>query len=136
MAVQRQVSQQHCFTHFTALFASENFLGIIGGTPKHSLYFVGFQEDKLIYLDPHLMQDTVDVGHREFPVHSYHCVYPRKVSFTSVDPSCALGFYCRTREDFERFTNTVQAYILPPSTETTYPIFVIMNGSRADQFPT
>ena len=39
-----------------ALLADPTCVGIIGGRPKHSLYFVGFQEENLIHLDPHLVQ--------------------------------------------------------------------------------
>ena len=44
------------------LLATDNCVGIIGGRPKHSLYFVGFQEDNLIHLDPHLVQQNVNVS--------------------------------------------------------------------------
>ena len=43
-------------------------VGIVGGRPKHSLYFVGFQGQKTIHLDPHYLQDTVDMTERNFQV--------------------------------------------------------------------
>ena len=29
------------------------------------------------------------------------------MKFTKMDPSCAVGFYCRTREDFDYFCNSI-----------------------------
>lgn len=111
-----------------------NFLGIIGGTPKHALYFIGFQGNDVIHLDPHLMQDSVDVSQRDFPTHSYHCVYAKKVPFNSLDRSCALGFYCRTREDFDKFKDTVKPFLLPTDSYREHPIFDVYEGSRMDLY--
>ncbi len=69
-----------------SMLASENCLGIIGGKPKHSMFFMGFQDDGLIYLDPHLAQDRVDVFSPEFSLDTYHCHSPRKLNMSRMDP--------------------------------------------------
>ena len=33
-------------------------VGIVGGRPSSSLYFVGHQENNFIYLDPHTLQEV------------------------------------------------------------------------------
>ncbi len=100
-------------------------VGVIGGRPRHSLYFVGFQDENLVHMDPHLVsgrcdgyyllgirfgpilsvfvlylmqvQDHVDVFRPRFPVESFHCKTPRKMHISKMDPSCCIGFYFQTR---------------------------------------
>jgi cysteine protease ATG4 len=43
-------------------------VGIIGGSPRHAVYMVGFQDDSFINLDPHFIQTTVNVFEDEFDI--------------------------------------------------------------------
>lgn len=53
-------------------------VGIIGGSPRHAVYIVGFQNDSFINLDPHFIQNTVNVLDQTFdtsverPIPSLH----------------------------------------------------------------
>ena len=110
----------------------ENCLGIIGGKPKHSLYFIGYQgkasssfffvkqqillftsfaDDKVIYLDPHVAQNYIDMSKAnlslDFDIRSFHCHIPGKTSFAKLDPSLAIGFYCKSIDEFEQFCNFI-----------------------------
>uniref|UniRef100_A0A8D8J318 Cysteine protease n=4 Tax=Culex pipiens TaxID=7175 RepID=A0A8D8J318_CULPI len=132
-----------------AMLSLDNCIGIIGGRPKHSLFFVGYQEDKLIHLDPHYCQDMVDVNQENFAVSSFHCKSPRKMKLSKMDPSCCIGFYCATRKDFFKFVDNVKPFLLPakqsmsssfPSSaglnqfnEITYPMFVFCRGKSSEQ---
>uniref|UniRef100_A0A182XKI5 Cysteine protease n=1 Tax=Anopheles quadriannulatus TaxID=34691 RepID=A0A182XKI5_ANOQN len=133
-----------------AMLSLDYCIGIIGGRPKHSLYFVGYQEDKLIHLDPHYCQDMVDVNQDNFPVASFHCKSPRKMKLSKMDPSCCIGFYCETKKDFYKFIDSVKPFLIPvqpgnqdagyanPSSgsstgSVSYPMFVFCRGKSSEQ---
>ncbi|KAG7487652.1 hypothetical protein MATL_G00025700 [Megalops atlanticus] len=113
------------------ILSLEYCIGIIGGKPKQAYYFVGFQDDSLIYMDPHYCQSFVDVSTSDFPLESYHCPSPKKMPFNKMDPSCTIGFYSRSVQDFERISEELSK-ILRPSTKEKYPAFTFMKGHGQD----
>ena len=115
-----------------ALLATEHCVGIIGGRPRHSLYFTGFQDDYLIHLDPHLVQDKVDVFRRNFSLNSFHCKMPRKMHIGKMDPSCCFGFLISSHAQFQGWCELTKELNIPPSTSSAnnypYPMFGIEEG--------
>ncbi|ONM11998.1 Cysteine protease ATG4a [Zea mays] len=74
-------------------------LGILGGKPGTSTYIAGVQDDRALYLDPHEVQMTVDIAldNLEADTSSYHCSVVRALALEQIDPSLAIGFYCRDK---------------------------------------
>lgn len=106
-------------------------LGIIGGKPKHSLYFIGYQGDKVVYLDPHFCQPMVNVyasgsDFEFFDNTSFHCANPSKVAFTKLDPSIAIGFYCKSRSELDKLCSLVKEMSI---SDGFYPIFGVCEQS-------
>ncbi|KAL1321407.1 cysteine protease ATG4 isoform X2 [Arachis hypogaea] len=80
-------------------------LGILGGKPGASTYLIGIQGDKALYLDPHEVQQVVNINgeYQETSTSSYHSNVIRHIPLDSIDPSLAIGFYCRDKDDFDDF---------------------------------
>lgn len=66
-------------------------VGIVGGRPGSSLYFIGHHEDRLLYLDPH---DTQPVLPLPTAASTYFCGAVRLMPMATMDPSLAIGFLC------------------------------------------
>lgn len=103
-------------TYYPALkacFELPSFVGIAGGRPNSSLYFIGLQGDDLIYLDPHFSRPALETkplnSYTKEEFNTYHCTMPRRIHISHLDPSMLLGFYCRTQQDFDLFNEQINA---------------------------
>lgn len=50
----------------------------------------------------------VDVWAEDFQCTTFHCRSPRKMNLNKMDPSCCIGFYCNSKEDFYNLIETVE----------------------------
>ncbi|XP_054722020.1 cysteine protease ATG4D-like [Uloborus diversus] len=115
-----------------SLLAYDHCIGIIGGRPKHALYFIGWQDDRLIHLDPHSCQPAIDVENDDFNEKSFHSSSVRTISFTEMDPSCAIGFYFPKKEDFLLFMEKFSEITAPMKRNLDYPVFALADGKRSE----
>ncbi|KAI9099755.1 hypothetical protein DFS34DRAFT_504463 [Phlyctochytrium arcticum] len=86
-----------------ACFNVEECIGIAGGRPNSSLFFMGIEGgSNLIYLDPHVLRPMVKLPpdlstSQPSTFQSYHCDAVRTMPISAVDPSLVLGFYLKDR---------------------------------------
>ncbi|CAG8484605.1 125_t:CDS:10 [Scutellospora calospora] len=107
------------------LFTFPQFLGIAGGRPRKSLYFVAVQDDELFYLDPHFVRPAINLNKTtEFPIEDYHSTIVRGMDITEMDPSMLLGFLCQRSQDFDDLCQRVEQEM-----NSQFPIFTILNIS-------
>lgn len=93
-------------------FAIPHSVGIAGGRPNSSLYFVGHEGDHLAYLDPHYMRATIEPkdasSYTMEDLESYHCPTVRLVPVNTIDPSMVFGFYCKDEQEVDAFKLSTQ----------------------------
>jgi len=84
-------------------FELKECIGIIGGKPQRSLYFIGYQENPeahLFYLDPHTVFPSPNPQRplsRQKCV--FHCQEINSIDGKLLDPSMAIGFFIKPRQD-------------------------------------
>ncbi|KXN68187.1 hypothetical protein CONCODRAFT_42017 [Conidiobolus coronatus NRRL 28638] len=88
-----------------SIFGFPQTVGIAGGKPSSSLYFVGFEDDNIFYLDPHQAHPSITRADPFTPesFSSYHCQIPKKAPISSLDPCMLIGFYIKDKADFDDF---------------------------------
>ncbi|KAF9125642.1 Cysteine protease atg4b [Mortierella sp. 14UC] len=84
------------------LFRMPQFLGIAGGRPNRSLYFVASQGDELFYYDPHFVKQRATPQElSSCPMPSFHCPVVRTMHISELDPSMLLGFLIQSRDELD-----------------------------------
>lgn len=106
-------------------------VGIIGGKPNQAHWFTGYVGDKLIYLDPHTTQVSVDLSDLYSCDDSFHCHYPSMMNILELDPSIAVGFYCGTEAEFDDLCTMIRKYI---TSDSRTPMFELYE-SRPKHWP-
>ena len=106
-------------------FSFPQSVGVLGGRPRGARWFYGALSDgsQIFGLDPHTTQsaprrrtarvngnaaEVVDLSDEY--LRSVHTTYPEVFSFLRMDPSIALGFYCRSKEDFEHVCSRMKVW--------------------------
>lgn len=82
-------------------------VGIAGGRPSSSHYFVGHQGDNFFYLDPHTTQAMLSPQPSPEDVDTCHTRKIRRITIAEMDPSMLLGFLVRDKEEFEAWRKAV-----------------------------
>ncbi|KAM6066020.1 cysteine protease ATG4C isoform 2-T3 [Chlamydotis macqueenii] len=84
----------------------------------------------IILVPVRLGGERTNLDYLEF-VKSFHCPSPKKMSFKKMDPSCTIGFYCRTVQDFEKASEEITK-MLKSSSKEKYPLFTFVKGHSRD----
>ncbi|KAL2768346.1 cysteine protease ATG4A isoform d [Daubentonia madagascariensis] len=84
-----------------------------GESPPDSL-IASNQSNELIFLDPHTTQTFVDTEENgTVDDQTFHCLQsPQRMNILNLDPSVALGFFCKEEKDFDNWCSLVQKEIL------------------------
>lgn len=117
-------------------------VGIAGGRPSSSHYFMGYQGDYLFYLDPHFPRPSLNattVGDlKPEAFQSVHTNRIRRLHLQDMDPSMLVGILIRDQNDWDAW----KAQVLDPKTQkivhiSPAPAIIrrssIMSGSDDDE---
>lgn len=113
-----RVSSEY-FPVINELMNMKQFVGAVGGRPNFAYFFIGtlsnFSQaskaaNKLIYLDPHLVQDktcNLTKEYQETP-QKFHCDHTRVMDMADLDPSLSFGYLIQSYEDFQQLEERIQ----------------------------
>jgi len=140
------------YSSLLEIFKFPQNLGVVGGKPRASLYFVAAQDDNLFYLDPHTVQNnvtesslspssstnttTATTGEQQLPqqpqpqpfsnspLSTFFCSGPKRTHVSEVDPSLVIAFFCNSYNDFMDFVERSKKM----QTQFENPIFSIFDN--------
>lgn len=110
-----------------SLFEVAGCVGMIGGRPNQALYFLGYVGEEALFLDPHTTQNSGTVGQKveedEIQMDAtYHQRHAMRINFKQIDPSLAVGFLAKTREEFDQLCSRLTIIFSVPGRQPLFEI--------------
>lgn len=102
------------------LLSLKQSVGIAGGKPSLSYYFFGYQNDSMLYLDPHNLQSVSD------DISTYHTSRCLTLPISELDPSMLIGLLVDDLDDY---------YCLKESLEQSNKIVQFHSSSQRRKLP-
>lgn len=88
-------------------------LGILGGQAARAHYIVGYQEDALLYLDPHHLRPAALDPERLVETGELHTRAVCELPLGHLDPTLLFGFLCRGEAELEQLRAALTSVTLP-----------------------
>jgi len=88
----------------TKLMSFKNSIGMLGGKGSRAFYFMGVQNNHLLYFDPHWVQEAasgLETIKQSFNTYFLHKCF--QISIKDIDTSVGFGFYIRNQEEYNVF---------------------------------
>ncbi|PNS21418.1 hypothetical protein CAC42_1197 [Sphaceloma murrayae] len=95
-------------TALSQALTSPRSVGIAGGRPSSSHYFIGVQGSGYFYLDPHYTRPLIHKTPTPEDVASCHTRRLRRIEVEEVDPSMLLGFLIRTEDEWKAWRREIE----------------------------
>lgn len=89
------------------ILACPQSVGIAGGKPSSSYYFIGFDENQLIYLDPHRVFKSCHTGD-EIDYSTYHNDQYDTLAIGQMDPSMMIGFLLENKTQWDQWVEYME----------------------------
>ncbi|KAJ5198413.1 uncharacterized protein N7498_007530 [Penicillium cinerascens] len=107
-------------------------VGVAGGRPSASHYFMGVQDSHLFFLDPHFTRPTTpprrpDEAYTSEEMDTYHTRRLRRIHIKDMDPSMLIGFLIRDETDWADWKERVK------STPGKAIIHIVANGAQSEE---
>jgi cysteine protease ATG4 len=129
LGVGRNINTRY-ISQLRSIIAFKQSIGVIGGRPNASLYLVGHSDDVFFYLDPHTVQPANSFA-EAVDFDSYYCSTPLQMRGELLDPTLALGFYCRDGDDLDSLFASVKALA---EANATAPVLDVRSATEAKAF--
>ena len=114
MLGERKIKRKRYFEALRLFLDMKESVGIIGAKPGSAMYFVGFQENRLLCLDPHYVQKCAkDDDNLLKHISTYQNPSLSTLPMSEAGSSMAVGFYFDSHSSFSSFQRTIAS---------TYPV--------------
>lgn len=84
------------------------FQGLIGGHKDKAYYIIGRVDNRVVYLDPHLVQEAISIGNVLSHHKSFFTNNVQYMDASAMSPSMSIGFYLKGEKELDDLFNLLE----------------------------